>query len=172
MRGELERELKLEAGRVRLGDLGGEPLETRIFTSTYHDTPDYRLAHLGITLRLRTEGEFAAWQLKLPRSRGRLELEAPAELPSLPAEVLDLLAAPLHGRSLTPVATLRTERRGVRMVLDGAEADVLLDEARRMAQKIVGAVADETLRSAFLTSIAHKAARVVTASPVPTGHES
>jgi CHAD domain-containing protein len=128
MRGELERELKLEAGRVRLGDLGGEPLETRIFASTYHDTPDYRLAHLGITLRLRTEGEFAAWQLKLPRSRGRLELEAPAELPSLPAEVLDLLAAPLHGRSLTPVVTLRTERRGVRMVLDGTEADVLLDE--------------------------------------------
>jgi CHAD domain-containing protein len=128
MRGGLECELKLEAGRIRLGDLGGEPLETRIFTSTYHDTPDYRLAHLGITLRLRTEGEFAAWQLKLPGSRGRLELEAPAELPSLPAEVLDLLAAPLHGRSLAPAATLRTERRGVRMELDGTEADVLLDE--------------------------------------------
>jgi CHAD domain-containing protein len=128
MRGALEREVKLDAGHVRLAELGGEPLETRIFTSTYHDTPDYRLAHLGITLRLRTEGEYAAWQLKLPRSRGRLELEAPAELPSLPAEVLDLLDAPLQGRSLVPVATLRTKRRGVRMELDGTEADVLLDE--------------------------------------------
>jgi CHAD domain-containing protein len=128
MRGDLERELKLDAGEIRLGELGGEPLETRIFTSTYHDTPDYRLAHLGITLRLRTEGEFAAWQLKLPRPGGRVELEAPAELPSLPAEVLDLLAAPLHGRSLAPVVTLRTERRGVRLVHDGTEADVVLDE--------------------------------------------
>ncbi len=128
MRGALERELKLDAGQIRLGELGGEPLETRVFTSTYHDTPDYWLAHLGITLRLRTEGEFAAWQVKLPRSRGRLELEAPAELPSLPTEVLDLLAAPLHGRSLAPVVTLRTERRGVRVDLSGTEADVLLDE--------------------------------------------
>lgn len=128
MKGTLEREVKLGAGEIRLDELSGEPLATRIFTSTYHDTPDYRLARLGITLRHRMEGEFAAWQLKLPRPGGRLELEAPAELPSLPAEVLDLLAAPLHGRSLAPVATLRTERRGVRLRLEGAEADVTLDD--------------------------------------------
>jgi tetratricopeptide (TPR) repeat protein len=46
------------------------------------------------------------------------------------------------------------------LAIDGT--DVLLDEARRTAQKIAGAVSDETLRSAFLTSVAHKATRVVT----------
>jgi len=45
--------------------------------------------------------------------------------------------------------------------IDGT--DVLLDEARRTAQKIVRAVSDESLRSVFLTSVAHKAPRVVTA---------
>jgi tetratricopeptide (TPR) repeat protein len=44
--------------------------------------------------------------------------------------------------------------------LDGTDA--LLDEARRTAQKIVQAVSDETLRSAFLASVGNKAPRVVT----------
>jgi len=39
--------------------------------------------------------------------------------------------------------------------------DALLDEARQTAQKIVRAVSDETLRSAFLTSVGNKAPRVV-----------
>src|SRR5262249_21603329 len=127
MRGTFEREVKLDAGEIRLEELGGEPLDARIFLSTYHDTPDYRLARLRVTPPHPVEGECAWWQLKLPGRGGRLELEAPAELPSLPADILDLLAAPLHGRSLTPVATLRTERRGVRLLLDGTEAEVTLD---------------------------------------------
>jgi CHAD domain-containing protein len=129
VKGALEQEVKLAAGGLRFDALGGEPLDCRIFTSTYYDTPDYRLARLGITLRHRREGEFAAWQLKLPRTGGRmeLELEAPAELPSMPADVLDLLVAPLLGRSLGPIATLRTERRGVLLAVDGSEAEVTLD---------------------------------------------
>lgn len=47
----------------------------------------------------------------------------------------------------------------VLLELDGTDA--LLDEARRMAQKIVRTVSDEGLRSAFLTSVANKAPRVV-----------
>jgi tetratricopeptide (TPR) repeat protein len=39
--------------------------------------------------------------------------------------------------------------------------DALLEEARRTAQKIVRAVSDETLRSAFLTSIASRAPLVI-----------
>src|SRR5690242_15099769 len=80
MHGTFEREVKLAAGEIRLEELDGEPLDARIFLSTYHDTPDYRLARLGFTLRHRLEGEYAAWQLKLPGRGGRLELEAPAEL--------------------------------------------------------------------------------------------
>ena len=40
-------------------------------------------------------------------------------------------------------------------------ADALLDEAQRTAQKILQAVSDESLRSAFLTSVGNKAPRVV-----------
>jgi len=39
--------------------------------------------------------------------------------------------------------------------------DALLDEAGRTAQKIVRAVSDETLRSAFLTSLGNRAPRVI-----------
>jgi len=39
--------------------------------------------------------------------------------------------------------------------------DALLNEARRTAQKIERAVSDETLRSAFLTSVGNKAPRVI-----------
>jgi tetratricopeptide (TPR) repeat protein len=42
--------------------------------------------------------------------------------------------------------------------IDGT--DGLLDEARRAAQEVLGAVSEETLRSAFLTSIGNKAPRV------------
>lgn len=48
------------------------------------------------------------------------------------------------------------------VLLELEGTDALLDETRRTAQKIVGAVSDETLRSAFLTSVGNKAPLVVT----------
>ena len=56
----------------------GEPVATRRFSSTYHDTSDHRLATSGFTLRYRNEQGSGAWQLKLPRESDRLELELPA----------------------------------------------------------------------------------------------
>ena len=47
------------------------------------------------------------------------------------------------------------------VLLEIEGTDALLDEARRTAQKIVQAVSDDTLRSAFLTSVDNKAPRVV-----------
>ena len=45
MRETLERELKLEPEkRFVLPDLPGTPLEPRVFTSTYYDTPPLSLA--------------------------------------------------------------------------------------------------------------------------------
>lgn len=139
----LERELKLEAGRgFAWPELPGQPLAPRVFTSTYHDTPDYRLANQGVTLRRRVEKSRGLWQLKLPRGVARLEIESPGGPAEPPPEMLDLLTAYLRRGTLEPVAKLRTRRAGVRVTSngDGAPvADVTLDlvalvDGRRIAR--------------------------------------
>ena len=78
---EYERKLEAPEG-FELPDLGGEPLEPRVFTSVYHDTADRSLAQAGITLRRRTERGRSVWQLKLPAGDARLELDT-AQRPAL-----------------------------------------------------------------------------------------
>lgn len=131
--GQLEREVKLSPSpKLSLEHLEGTPLETRQFSSVYYDTDDRLLATLGITLRRRLEHGGSLWQLKLPRSGGRLELEDPGGPAETPARIASLLSAVLRERHLTPVAELRTVRRGVRMEADGSTADVVLDEVAVM----------------------------------------
>jgi CHAD domain-containing protein len=116
----VEREVKLRAGEAfRLPELGGEPIEPRLFVSTYHDTDDHRLARHGITLRHRVENGKGLWQLKLPHGVSRLELEAPGAPTEPPVELLGLLTGQLRGVPLLPIARLQTRREGVRA--DGAE---------------------------------------------------
>jgi CHAD domain-containing protein len=125
----LERELKLEPEkRFVLPELPGTPLEPRLFTSTYYDTPPLSLARAGLTLRRRVENDVALWQLKLPRGLARAELEDAGGGSVPPPEVEALLAAHLRHGALAPVATLRTRRAGVR-VLSGERpvADVVVD---------------------------------------------
>ena len=121
----VEREVKLEPeeGFV-LPELGGEPLPTRRFVSTYHDTPDLALAHRGVTLRYRVEAGVGLWQLKLPKGAARIELELPGTPARPPLELTSLLLGHLRGRPLGPVARLRTRREVVRA--DGAE---IVDDA-------------------------------------------
>ena len=120
MKEHLERELKLAPGDgFRVHELGGEPLPTRVFVSTYHDTPDLRLAQHGLTFRHRVEDGTGLWQLKLPRGSARLELERQGPPARPPEEMVALLGAFLRGEELVPVARLRTRREGVH--LDGAE---------------------------------------------------
>jgi CHAD domain-containing protein len=138
-----EHEVKLEApaGFV-LPDLGGTPLERRVFTSTYYDTAEGSLAAVGITLRRRVENGAALWQLKLPVEGSRLELEQPGGPVGPPDELASLLLAHTRRGPLEPVAELRTRRSGV-LVDDGAaRAEVVLDEvdimeARRVADRFV-----------------------------------
>jgi CHAD domain-containing protein len=131
--GQLEREVKLSPGpKLRLGQLEGVPLEPRRFSSVYYDSDDRVLARLGITLRRRLEHGGSLWQLKLPRSGGRLELEDPGGPADPPARIATLLTAVLRDRRLAPVAELRTVRRGVRMEAEGSTADVVLDEVAVM----------------------------------------
>jgi CHAD domain-containing protein len=125
----LERELKLAAGRgFSLPELPGTPLAPRVFTSTYFDTRDHRLARHGVTLRRRVERARGAWQLKLPRGIARLELEAPGGPSAPPPDMRRLLTAYLRRGELEPVAKLRTRRSGVQVARNGLPvADVTLD---------------------------------------------
>lgn len=125
----VERELKLESPPdFVLPPLEGEPLEGRLFTSTYYDTPSRSLANAGITLRRRVENGLSSWQLKLPREDGRAEISAPGGPAGPPARLRALLVAHLRHGELEQVATLRTRRTGVRVgSSDRPVADVTLD---------------------------------------------
>ncbi len=111
----LERELKLDPPPgFELPPLEGSPLESRLFTSTYHDTPGLSLARAGITLRRRLENGKSRWQLKLPRDDGaRAEIEVAGGPAGPPARLRDLLLTHLRHGPLAPTATLRTRRTGV-----------------------------------------------------------
>ena len=133
MKETVEREIKLAAGAgFTMPELGGETMPTRVFVSTYHDTPDLRLARHGVTFRHRIENGAGVWQLKLPHGEARLELEqaGPPALP--PPELLSLLPALILREQLVPVARLRTRREIVRAagaeVVDDAVA--VLDRQR------------------------------------------
>jgi CHAD domain-containing protein len=131
--GQLEREVKLSPGpKLQLEELEGLPLEPRRFSSVYYDSDDRLLARLGITLRRRIEHGGSLWQLKLPRSGGRLEVEDAGGPARPPTRIAELLAAILRRRTLAPIAELRTVRHGVRMEADGSTADVVLDEVAVM----------------------------------------
>jgi CHAD domain-containing protein len=125
----LERELKLDVELgFRLPNLEGERLAPRTLVSVYYDTPDYRLARHGVTVRRRTERRRARWQVKLPHGAARLELELQSPTTEPPTDVRRLLVVYTRGTSLVPIATLRTRRSGV-VVRRGKRpvAEVVLD---------------------------------------------
>ncbi|HVL51963.1 MAG TPA: CYTH domain-containing protein, partial [Actinomycetota bacterium] len=132
MKSTLEREIKLQAPPgFALPQFPGNPIGPRRFTSTYMDSEDFRLAGAGITLRRRVENRRGLWQLKIPRDGARLELEERGGSLRPPAAFLKLLAAPLRGAAVQPVAKLRTLRTGT-TVLDGDRkvAEVVFDSVQ------------------------------------------
>jgi len=138
---EYERKLEAPPG-FELPDLGGEPLETRVFTSIYHDTADHSLARSGITLRRRTERGKSVWQLKLPVDGARIEIEEPGGPAGPPDGLRALLRAHERRGVLAPVAELRTRRHGALVTRGTATAEVTVDEvtvmdAHRVANEFV-----------------------------------
>ncbi len=128
---EYERKLEAPDG-FELPELGGSPLETRVFTSVYYDVADGSLARAGITLRRRTEHGLSVWQLKLPSAGARLELEEPGGPTEPPEEMQALLVAHLRHGPVAAVAELRTRRRGQLVARDGTTAEVTVDEVAVM----------------------------------------
>ena len=143
MQATVEHERKLEAPEgFELPDLGGEPLEARVFTSIYHDTGNRSLARAGITLRRRTERGRSVWQLKLPLDGARLELEEPGGPVGPPDRLRILLRAHERRGALEPVAELRTHRHGSLVTRNRTTAEVTVDEvtvmdAQRVASEFV-----------------------------------
>ena len=81
---------------------------SRIFTATYHDTEDGRLARAGIVLRRRMENGKSVWELDV----GDTSREADGGPANPPDELLRLLVAPLLGRPLVEIAKTRTRTHG------------------------------------------------------------
>ena len=134
VRSTIEREIKLTVDdRFRLPAFPGTPIPRRLLISTYYDTPQYDLAHAGITLRHRVERGKQAWQLKIPLIKDRQEVEIADGQSAPPALFKDLLILHLRLHELLPVATLRVWRAGVRVRIDHAPvADVMLDHVSVM----------------------------------------
>ena len=112
----IEQETKLSVDEnFRLPVLRGKRLPRRALTSTYYDTPNYRLTHARITLRHRIEHGKGVWQLKLPMEEARREIEIAGGAGSPPPELQELLIIRLQGAELIPVAKMRTWRTGMRI---------------------------------------------------------
>jgi CHAD domain-containing protein len=124
-----ERELKLTAadGFELVEDLG-EAIRSRVFTSTYYDTPDRALAAAGVTLRRRLENGKNLWQLKLPGRGFRTEVELPGGPGRPPRALRESLIALARGQKLEEAARLKTRRSGVH-VRDGSHevAEIVVD---------------------------------------------
>jgi CHAD domain-containing protein len=75
-----------------------------VFTATYHDTHDRRLARAGITLRRRMENGVGTWEAQI----ADVLVAAPGGPADLPETLMRRLRAPLHDSELVEVAKLRS----------------------------------------------------------------
>jgi len=121
------------------------PQAEQLLDAVYYDTADLRLTGVGITLRERTGGDGAGWQLELPTGAGtrdeiRLPLAAPGGKPAaraasgtagkraaaprgrarstVPKELAALVRSRTRGAALAPVLWVQTSRRVLRLVDD------------------------------------------------------
>src|SRR5262249_32287619 len=71
---------------------------SRVFRSTYHDTPDRRLARSGVALRRRLENGASTWEVELPEAPRRVAVAAPGGPVEPPELISDLLKAIVRDR--------------------------------------------------------------------------
>jgi CHAD domain-containing protein len=108
-------------------------MSSQQLAATYYDTEDLRLAHAGLTLRYRINGEAAGvWTLKLPETNGsgaRQELTFAGDGQAVPQEASDLITGVARGRPVKPAAQLNTQRQRWHLLnAEGSELAELVDD--------------------------------------------
>jgi CHAD domain-containing protein len=101
---------------------------SRVFRSTYHDTPDRRLARSGVALRRRLENGTSTWEVELPEAPRRVALAAPGGPAEPPQLISDLLQAIVRDRELVEVLTVQTRRNGEHDEVSLLEDNNVVDE--------------------------------------------
>src|SRR5215475_10764961 len=104
---------------------------SRLFRSTYHDTPDRRLARSGVALRRRLENGTNTWEVELPEAPRRVALAAPGGPAEPPQLISDLLRAIVRDRELVEDNTVVEE-----FVREGRDDDPGLDVLRPPARRV------------------------------------
>ncbi len=103
-----------------------------VLDATYFDTPDFRLAQAGITLRRRLGGSDEGWHLKLPVGEDRreeLRLPLSGKPDKVPGALAKLVRAHTLGAKLVQAAHLRTERTSYALFdAEGHELATLTDD--------------------------------------------
>jgi CHAD domain-containing protein len=138
----IEQEIKLQAPRrfdlaalaEGVNGYTASPVTAHKLSTVYYDTEDLRLTRWGCSLRFR-RGQ--GWTLKLPGSNSngasvRVEHTFAGTGTKPPPKALELVSAFLRGKTVKPVAKLRTTRKSVQ--LHGATgeevAEVVDDDVR------------------------------------------
>src|SRR4029077_16581371 len=103
------------AAGFQLPEFDGSELPERYISATYLDTPDHRLASLGITLSYRAQDGHGAWHLRLPPDGGDVALQDASSPVAVPPRFLDLVYGATSGAPVAAIATLDTMQRGVRV---------------------------------------------------------
>jgi CHAD domain-containing protein len=101
---------------------------SRVFRSTYHDTPDRRLARSGVALRRRLENGTSTWEVELPEAPRRVALAAPGGPAEPPQLISDLLRAIVRDGELVEVLTVQTRRNGVHDEVSLLEDNTVVEE--------------------------------------------
>jgi CHAD domain-containing protein len=107
---------------------------SRVFRSTYHDTPDRRLAQSGVALRRRLENGTSTWEVELPEAPRRVALAAPGGPAEPPELISDLLKAIVRDSELVEVLTVQTRRNGAHDEVSLLEDNTVVDEFVREAR--------------------------------------
>lgn len=158
---EIERKYDVtDVGTAQLDTLAGvalvSPRAEQFLDAVYYDTEDLRLIRGGVTLRRRSGGTDAGWQLKLPVAPdARDEIRLPAAKPDgqVPEELSALVRGRSRGAALVPVVRIRTARVRRQLLNQAGQplADIAVDKVSAEPMDRSGATSWEEMEVELVT---------------------